>query len=704
MTDSTHGTKATIDGLPILNVTAVSWKLTSGTTPYETSVVVATKAIKGDDLIGKDTSLVVTGAKDSFTAACYIIGQMAGPHPQMTTLTICDKRWLWGRKHYTRRFNVRRKTGDRRMLTEGISERMTFVVDDYFYEKATLKGGASIWTAKDAMMDVLSYVDGGAPDIGGVNFRDVPFENVDASAPGDEAIDRIRHLTSGINVYIALDGTTTLIDETDSASASRILGTFGAPVVGKGIASFVNRAGIRPQWIDVLLPVECELKFTSIDEGNTYSLRGDTRKLIENVVPIPDASLTVNGKTISRGTYITVDDAFTAWGTPILKGGDIPAMAMSHDVVQKFWMGGFDRLFTDCGLLSGVDADWAARVRAIKQHYRTTYRISQYWMARIKYLLASRAAIIDRENGTRAPAYVTSDYSYSPNARGRYNDPANSFLWVNVTDAYSDDLKSSKPVPCLLSIVDGQLGIVHLDFQTDTHGLWDAVLPCAIGNPPGFDFRKGGKTPVITGDVTYGSVANAPYLAPNHHMAFVLTAAPSAPNNNGQMLRIRVTSKDAEKAGVHVGRCTGPGMEIRVGLGTGSGALARFMWSDKAESSIDRMFGRDVSSDTPFGDYAPADSLVAGGLLSDQNECEQIAHAVAASVYSSMTDRVIGTQAMRLGRATLVPTGNLVEVEFSLDGQGALNATGSFNPSSGRIDVTSLLSSEVRRKLFGLVQ
>jgi hypothetical protein len=705
---------ATIDGIPILTITPVSWSLVAGTRPYQTVVAVAKKAVKGDpsDLVGKRTSLVVAGEKDGFTASCYILGVTQGAHPAVLMFTIADKRWLWPRTHILRRYNCRRKTGDRRLLTEGVSERIAITVDDYYYEVATLYKHASLWTIKDALTEILKAIEDGEPDTSGVKFREIPFENVELDDPGDAAIDHVRALSTGINVYVTLDGTTKLLDETDLDSATKELKKFGDPVVGKGIAATTVRAGVRPAYVDVLFSVEQELKFLNVEEGGGYyavPAASKKERYIENVIQVPDLGLYVGGRWVTKGTWITVDEAFTAWNAarkftspnPMIQTGLFP---WSHATIQKLWFSNLEEIFTNIGLVSTQSNDEADRLAAIRQCYRTCYRISPYWMNRIKNLIPSRVAIVDTENGVRAPGMIFADYAVSPGMRAVFGNADNAGWWRNVTDAFSETLSDCKYCPAVLTVEDEQLGIVRFNFATGTQHMWNSVLPCALDDPPTADYRKGKTAPIFTGGAVYGTTSASTALATGHRCGFVLTATPSAPNNNDQLHRVRIFASDVGSMGIEATPATGPGMEVRVGIGATAASVARFAWSDNYAKSIDAMFGVSDPGTGGRPKYAGTAALAEAGLLVGADETNQIAKSIAAAVYSSLTDRVVGTQSMRLGKATLKPTGNLVEVVFSVDGQGAMNTSGNFNPTAGRVDVTSLLSSDVRRKLLRLAQ
>lgn len=697
-----------INGVTITNAAEVAWEVGIGEQPYTTTVVVAKQeAARLRGTMGRPGTLVVAGESGGFTATgVYVVDEQPTADPSMVAFTVADKRWLWTRKHVLRRYNVRRRTGNRRLLTEGFPVEIPGDVADVAYESATLVDGTRLWTAHEAVVDVVTAVDGEKPDTSGLPIRQVPLEGVELDDPGDSAIGRVLDYVPGAAVYVSIDGRTRFLDETERQGAESLLRRFGAPVAGPGLAAPVNYAGIRPEWVDVLFTIEQELKFTSVEEGDAYSRRQDKSKYLENVLPIPDLQLSVGGRTVTRGTYITFDEAFTAWGVPSAAAGGgvaIPGAtppALSHSLVRELWAGGrLEALFTSLGQIT-AEADWAARVRAVRQHYRQTYRISPYWMARIRSLSAERVAVIDPENGVRAPAFVTADYAYAPSVRGRWIDRNRQGIVINVR-AFSENLATAKQAPADVSIVDEQLGIVHLSYSTDALGLWEQVYPCRFAEPiPAMDFGKGAAGPVTTDGAVYEGAAPA-ILSASHRVAIVITAVPSAPNSNDQLFRVRVTPKEAEKIGPPVGACSGPGWTVRVGAGV---ATARFAWADAQDALIDKMFGAGRGpSESGAPTYAAGDAMAAAGLLVDQRETTAVARAVAASLYSQMPDRVVGQVAGPLD-AGISPVGNATSVVHSLAADGALNSLIRFDRRTGRLDMTAFLDNATRRLLFRQVQ
>lgn len=701
-------TGATLAGVTLLNASEIGWEVSVGEQPFTTTVVVAaSEAQRVRGLMGRPTSLVARGEEGGFTAAgVYVVDESPTTDPSMTAFVVADKRWLWTRRHVLRRYNVRRRTGNRRLLTEGFPVEIPGDVADVGFESATLIDGVTPWTARDAVLDVVTVVDGEEPDTSGLPLRQVPIEGVEIDDDGAAAIGRILDYMPGAAVYVGIDGRTRFLDETARTGAENLLRRFGAPVAGAGLAATVDYAAIRPAWVDVLFTIEQELKFTSREEGGAYATRGDKSKYLENVLPVPDLTLAVGGRTVTRGTYITFDEAFTAWGIPQFAGagpavpGSAPP-ALSHSIVRQLWMGGrLEALYAEVGKLV-PDADWAARVRAVRQHYRQTYRISPYWMARIRSLSAERVAVIDPENGVRAPAFVTADYAYQPGVRGRWIDRNKQGIVINVR-AFSENLATAKQAPADVSIVDGQLGILHLSYSTDALGVWEEVWPCRFEDPiPQADFGRGVQSAVTTDGAVYEGAAPA-ILSASHRVAVVITAVPSAPNSNDQLFRVRVTPTDATKVGPPVAASSGPGWAVRVGPGV---ATARFAWSDAQDGLIDKMFGAGPIAPKRGQQptYEAGDGLKGAGLLVDGRELDNVARAVAASLYSQMPDRVVGQVAGPMDPG-ISPVGNATAVVHSLGTDGALNSLVRFDRRTGRLDMTSFLDNSTRRLLFRQVQ
>lgn len=695
------GATATIAGVPIKG--AVGWAIQPGTAPFLTTVTVDRDGLDDpSSLMGKPTTLSAEGIGGKWSVGgVYVVDYAPGTDPYNWTLTLADKRYWWPRTHVLRRYNVRRRTGSRRLLREGFPTQLPGGVDDVAFELATLYEPGRKWTARDAIVDVVTVLDGAPPIPAEIPTRDIPLDDVEIDDDGATALGRLLRHVSGCAVYIDEMGVTRFFDETDKAAAAALLRKMGQPVVGKGIADAVSYAGIRPPWVDVLFSIEQELKFTSVDEGGAYSRRSDRTKFLENVLQVTDETLVVAGRTVTRGTWITFDEAFAAWGSFSSKNAAGATMTLgniTHAKVQQLWMGGgLERVYTSIGQAI-PEANWTPRIREIRKHYRQTYRISPYWMNRIRLIRGERVAIIDPETGTRAPARVIADYAVMPSVRGRFFDPQLQGYILNVTDVYSDSLSAAGYAPATVEIVAPDLGIFHLSYEAGPNNLLSEVFPCAFEEPiPQGNFKKGAKVNVF-GDGTQVKGVRSIFLASGHRVAVVLTAIPSAPNSNDQLYRFRVKSGDVP---FKVGECAGRGWEIRLGSDF---ATARMAWTDAAETLIDKVFGvpqNPVPGVRPT--YAAGDALESAGLLVDSAEVKALAKAAAASVYSQLLDRVAGTQADGPDD-TRHPTGNATMIVHGIDAGGEINTLVRFDKTSGRLDPQTFIPAEVRRRLMRQVQ
>jgi hypothetical protein len=694
---------ATIGGVIIKG--AAAWAIQPGTAPFQTVVHVDRDALPDPTrLMGrsKPQRLVVEGVGGRWEVdGVFVVDYAPAGDPYNWALTLADRRYWWPRDHILRRYNIRRRTGSMRLLTEGHPVLVPEAVSDFGYELATLLSPGKRWEPLDALKDVLTILDGSAPDHG-VTARTVPMDDVELDDDGASAVTRLLRQMPGTNCYVSAAGQTALFDETDRAAAEQVLRAMGSPVVGKGIAAGVVYAAIRPKGINALLTVEQEVKFTSLQDGTSYSTRGSTAKYMENVMEVTDLSLTLTtGRVVARGTWITVQEAIDAFGG--ISGTNADGKAFSFPkltvaLIRQLWFSNFRNYIGAAASVAGVD--WVQRIASIQKHFRQTYRISPYWMNRIRVIRAERVAIIDTENGTRAPAFVTQNYAINFNQRGMNFASQNQGIVVNTTNAYNDSLPLAKAAPFSVSILNMDLGILHLSAQTDMQGYATSFLPSALEATPQMAPSLKDKNPWTDGTVLQG--ANPAMLAETHRVAIVLTCVPSAPNSNDQLFRVKVTPSDVESSfSLPVGACDGPEWEVRIGPGI---ATARFAWNDDFEDLIDKSFG--VPTNPTPGvrpTYKNGDALAAANLLVDAKEVKDLAKAAAASIWSQMTDRVVGTQA---GPAddSLHPTGNATIVVHGIDGDGAINSLVRFDRISGRLDVAAFLSNDVRRKLMRMVQ
>lgn len=685
----------TLARIVLPTTTPVSWPLVVGVDPWTTTVEVPrADAAKIEGLVGRATRLVVTpdAPLPKRTITVWVLRVGPGSHPQLRSVTIADRRWRWNRRHVRRDYNQRIRSGDRRLLREGVSEQIANVADDVKYRKSTLRDGQP-WKPLAALADVLRLVDDSEPVLSEFRSEGPVIEDVTLDDNGSAAVSRMLGFLPGAGIVIDDEDRVVVVDQLDQRKAKQILEEARPPAEGFGFAAWVRLGGIRPAKVHVLFSIEQELRFTSKDEGG-YATRGDTSRYMENVLPVPDVTLTLaSGRVVTRGTWITVEEAFAAWGAPTVRAGArVTPPAMSHEVVQTAWFT-LEALYAEIGT-PDPDADWLARIRAIKNHYRRSYRLSPYWRDRILSLRNYRVGIIDPENGTRAPALVVSDYCVTPTQHGQFSQPGFQLEMANVF-GYSDDLASAKPAPALVNIESEELCVFTIDYQGSAFGIFDSVLPCTVDNPPSRDMGAKRPQAIIAGTVYEGTAPTR--LSADHKVSVVLTAVPCSPNNNDQLHRVTVPASEIVGFVPNATPADGPDWDLRVAMTT-----ARFMWIDAQESQIDKVFGRGRDGSGANPTY-PSEILAQAGLLVDGDALRNVARAAAAALYAGLVDRGEGQTARDLA-APILPVGSLVASQLEVTPSGGCFLVLRFAGEARTVDLMQFMDDDTRRRLFRMVQ
>lgn len=701
--------QAKLAGEFIDKLDAISWPIRSGVDPaMQTFEVVNETWQRLRAKIGTAVDLEFNdpGGRRSFFSGLRILGNAAGSRPDTTGVVVADCRWLWRRKFIKRNFNIRRRSGARRRVgPEGIPIEVGQIADDIDFQTWSLDPGDGTldsiargrirWTAYSALRNVMDELSENQalfsyriPE----NFRQqLPFEGVELADPGPEAIARLLALIPGTDVFVSGDGVVIFYDKLDGRESPEI--DKGMPAMMAGVhPKFITFEGVRPSAIDVYFQPEIEIRFNSEVGANPTVVKGDITRRLINVLPLPDPNLNVGGKTFVQGTWIPFNSAlYAAWNIPTdvapLPATGIPQI--SDAVIRQYWfIDALHRMYDGLGDWNPFQV-WAQRVEAVKTHYRQTYQLPREWLDRMHSIRATRIGIVDPETGTRAAAQAFTDYCIRPNTRTILRSPIQQFLGVNVF-GYAADLAQAKSAPAVVSIPDADVGIIRLDYVLSLFGLTSQLIPSAVDNLPTADIANLNNPLVWAGArVTSMPTASMPALAANHRVAVVISAAPAFPNSVGQMFKVRVTPQEAAPIlGAPIGECNGPVWQ----MGVGPIITARFMWSDQHAHLIDAAFGT-----------GGADIQRLEELLVNRDDVQNMAKAVAASVYSMFKDRWQGGMVTQMNDQ-IKPAGNLAEVNHTLTMGDQLLTTLSLPPERARMDALAMLPASTRRILFREVQ
>jgi hypothetical protein len=286
-----------------------------------------------------------------------------------------------------------------------------------------------------------------------------------------------------------------------------------------------------------------------------------------------------------------------------------------------------------------------------------------------------RAALVNVERGTRAPAEAYCDYTRRPSAWGLARAGAINPSQGWAVRGYADRLEDGHVAPAKVTVLDPVNGVFRVEPALDPWGLADAIIP---GYPAkGFVPSQAGESDANrTGDDAY-LLWSGGSLDPNFELAVVLTAVPAAPNDTRRFHSVEIGSTDVGMIGY------GPPVTVRVYPGV---MTARFAWSDDAES-------RDAIIGSLMGTAErPA------ALLVNREDVEGVARATALRVADMFLPRLAGAATVDLD-PEMRPTGAMGSVTHALVGGATITrglATGVRVPS----DILRYAPASLRRVLL----
>jgi hypothetical protein len=672
--------KATLGGLTLIASRPVTWTVSSGVFPN--SEIFDVMPGDADKLLGKVSPVKLEIEGGISVSNLWVIGEAPSSSSNVRCLIVADRRWMWPYAHVYRRFNMRKRVGVKRLIIPGTPLQIQEIGDDIKFHAWSLNNGTK-WNAKDAIKsvfdEVLNFDLGGSTGVqNNTDFlNSLPIENVIIDDNGDAAIERILGYCPGLKVWVNINGNIVVDSENNLSGVMGQAAAINPEIVGGGHIVVTNNAMRRPRKISVLFSREHELRFDFHELQSsqmTTALAADAREAT-NVLPSPDYKITINGNDLCQGTWIDIPSAFNAWGAPTPEMGNL-----DYDWVMKALIP-FNGMFA---VVQGwaelnTKVDWTARLAALSQHFRRTYRISPRWMSKISTIKADRISTLDPTSGIRSPAIAFCDYVsfytqrlWADNKRG--DNPKNLEYARNYTgyptNTVIDD--TCQPAPAEVSVIDPDLGIINANFICDPLRLSDLILPgnmLATSIPSAQLDRNNGKYVPITLDSVIDGCdkIQKPSLKTTFDIAFILTATPSAPNDTSQLYNIDVMPGEISKEVPNLGACLGPPMQIRISPVV---ETARFAWSDVPAdvTAIEQSFG--IGTDKPSMDGIRALCINSSSDKNNAASLESIARAAAAQVYATLIDHPVGT-ATGIMNGAMVPIGWIKAVihELTMTGE-----------------------------------
>lgn len=747
---------ASLENYPILNSAPVTWSLRSGVSPVIQSVDMVpedAQALFQGGARKSPVTLTITGsAGQSLTVKnLWILNLAPGPNPYVTSVTLADRRWFWSYAHTLRRLNMRRRVGNKLAIASDLAPiQLNQSVPNFDYWPWSLNKGA-VWQVDDALRDIMTNSTDGVLQkenqycgltanmiidsrltSGGSGL---PIEDFQLDDQGDGAVQRLIKLLPEGEVYVDYNGDVIFF----SRSGGDEQGIYNAilpEIPGGGHAALVSNAALRPSKINVKFTMEVEVRFDAL-ENATATASGSTnhdvdttvgptgggikvsyQRTLDNVLPSVDYQLSVNGNTIPMGTYILMDDAFTAWGPLPIQGAN---QNLDHPLIQRAFVPWLD-LWSKLNQIAqqpgpnGNVNPWVERIAAVQNNYRTTYRLPSAWMNQMFSLRAFRLVTIDPQSGMRGPSLAYCDYAivYSQRQQARNAAAAGNFDIAQNRSGYPKNGvldNTVAPAPAYITVIDQDQGIIHINYRIDINRLIEKILPSNLNasnnSMPTTDISN--RNRAITFD-TLNKAGGYASLSPSFRLATVLTCVPASPNNLNQLYSVGVTPQDVQgivPQGQTSGLMTalGPEMDVHCGLDT-----ARIMWLDSRSSDIEAIFGiqNGVASPTPLTPNLKG-LVINGedGSLSSGASLTNLAKAEAAKVYAALADHYEGTVTGGMNPNVHL-NGMLTEITHKLDENG-VTTTQLTMPSTAermtrQIDVFRFLNSTSRAAILKLVQ
>lgn len=696
---------ATLNGTELLAKAPISWTLAYGTTPQVTSIEVPddevqrvldrariqfSGQVRTRERGGFSESGPVTlelrdtdkPERDVIVQGLYITS--VGPADRLNSklVQLADRRWLAPRTVVRRLYNIRKDSGDRRLIgADGNTpEQLGQTVTDYAFRAPTLRGEGEPWTPYAVLYDVLAEVFGeGGFKIGRLpDWRD-DVESLELWDRGDEALSRLQSLLPGLEFFVDYDGkvtTANLYDEDEHKLVEQI----DAAGVEAGDLVLAQRHPVIPQGFQVQFLARTELRLDYVEgvtaQGTVSRLREPLE--LQNVIINPVLRLTLpDGREANMGEAIEVSTWLSAINT--LKAEDgVSGPEITQEQIRAHWMAGWAGwtipYVRSQGAANGALLQkWTAIFAALRSHWRRTFRIRPEWVDKVYGLKASRVAIIDAENGSRAKATVHAQYLVRISQLAFNTDYKVTNL---IVDDYADNLQESQVSPFDVIVLNPDAGLIQLVPRTDEEGKAQSYVLGTVtaSEIPSADIRDAA---VIWGKAKLNS---------EFKVAVVLSAQRCSPPNEKSLHVEEVTLADAaRRLGLSkTPDASGPLYELR-----SFEDEARFAWDDERSDEILEAY------------YAGAE--FPAELQVNSEATKQLALAHAAAKLAEVLPRYVGT--VRIPMRALVPAGSIGTVTHTISPAPGTTMTTTVTAAGkvSRPSTWSLLPEGLRRILRGQV-
>ena len=623
------------------------------------------KALANLSTAAGPVDLVLASSKGIRIAGLYVLAVGPGDEPINTlSVFVADARWLWDGIPIARRYNVRRASGDTRVVQDKLVKfEAQKVVADITHERATLKaeakGAPRPWKAWEVLVDCMDLL------VGKGNFtlperikkRAIVVQDLVIFASGGDALSQVLAYLPGVLPVPLADGKWGAIDRADGSE----IGLLEKLKVESGSWAVADRRNVIPtRGIYVGMERQQEIRFDFVDGDRDTAgatppatvLRGARGNVgredptLEMVAPCPEQILTLaSGAEVVAGTWLRFyEDLMPA----IQALGDAPTTlgsGFTQADILRWYIPGFSEWLAMLSLdiPDAANLKWHRRYAIVQEHWRASFRLTPPWRDKVIRVLPVRAGLVDPETGTRSRADAWMDYTVIPTTRGLKNDASLGQKvtgWnVNLTDA------NAAPSPAVVTILDGRAGLLQVKLKQDWFGHGKQIVPGYLpGDVPSAKFLG----------AVDSAFWNANPMSSAWNMAVILTCSISTPNDESRLHWHFVPLNDAAKAlGVAAPNAkNGPDYRILT-----RDTEARFAWLDSRKDAI---------LQAVWDGLAPPEELLLNG-----EEVETVAIAEAARELFRRLPRAISNGSIRVALdGSIAPTGNLVRVTHTIRRSG----------------------------------
>lgn len=686
--------RVSLNGIPLGGANRYGWPLVAGVTPHEERWTVSNRFVEQvRPLLGKPQTFKIEGPRETYEVEkLYPIQLLPGSNPHEHVLVVADRRWLIGREHVCRHFNIRRLDGRKRFNdNNGQLQEENAVFDPEFeFAAYSLFANRQPWTAKAALDEVLLALFGADwdtrdfPVVGDPEIRDIIIDD-----SGEHALALALGFVPGANLYVDRRGKAIVYNQL-SGTERKVLTDLGNRQQAVGaVAAMVDNSVLRPSKVRVLFDpeLECRVEFATSRVRGKLQLDPITQS-VDGRLQITDP-LTQEQRVVGLGSWEHSDAVYEAWG--VFGQSKRP---LSNERLAVHAASGFklvEALYAT-NSAGAPSAQGARRLASAVSSYRRDFALDREAFGRLRSLQPNRVSILNRMFGSRVPSPVFTDWIRVPSMVGLSNVKARAWDIAGGVNV-GQPLSEGQIAPATVSTI--APGMFRFEpRQQDWGGLAQAthfgrpsqgILP---SNDVGSDANR-------TGLDVY---AASEFLEfdPAFRLATIMTASPGAPNNNRRMHVVEVTPDQVRgRLGRAVGECLGPPITVRI---PPSLMTAKFGYSDALRDEIERLvLGGDAVAELAPDETGEIDSV--RDLLVNEDFVQSFAEAAAAAVYSRFIDRPAGVASVDMN-AEIEPTGAISRVDHEMV-DGVTRTVVRFSDPRQLPSLFRYLDQDVRQALLG---